>query len=165
MTWPGEFTFCPRCGSRLERRHVDGRERAACPTCAYVHFRNPAVGAAAVVVDAGRMLLVRRSPRVSRSGLWSIPAGFVEYGEDVREAAARELREETGLEATIGDVLQVASNFHDPEKLTVGIWFEAVVTGGDLAAGDDADDVGYFSEIPPLAFETDRPLLERLIGR
>ncbi len=165
MTWPGEFTFCPRCGSRLGRRHIDGRDRAVCPDCGYIHFRNPAVGAAAVVVDTGRILLVRRSPRVSRSGLWSIPAGFVEYGEDVREAAARELREETGLEATIGEVLQVASNFHDPEKLTVGVWFQATVTGGHLAAGDDADAVGYFSEIPPLAFETDRALLERLIAR
>jgi ADP-ribose pyrophosphatase YjhB (NUDIX family) len=123
------------------------------------------VGAAAVVRDDdGRVLLVRRSSRVSRSGLWSVPAGFVEYGEDVREAAARELREETGLEASIGRVLQVVSNFHDPAKLTVGIWFEATVTGGALHAGDDADAAEFFSELPPLAFETDRALLEALLA-
>jgi ADP-ribose pyrophosphatase YjhB (NUDIX family) len=86
----------------------------------------------------------------------------VDYGEDVREAAARELREETGLTAEIGSVMQVVSNTHDPAKLTVGIWFAGTVTGGTLAAGDDAVDAGWFSldDLPPLAFETDRLLLD-----
>ncbi len=110
--------------------------------------------------------MVRRGPGATRAGLWSLPAGFVDYGEEVRSAAARELEEETGLIADIGPVIHVASNFHDPAKLTVGIWFEGTVRGGTLRAGDDADDVGYFSldELPPLAFETDRELLGRLGG-
>jgi ADP-ribose pyrophosphatase YjhB (NUDIX family) len=94
-----------------------------------------------------------------------MPAGFVDYGEDVREAAARELLEETGLIADIGDVLFVASNFHDPEKLTVGTWFAGTVTGGELIADDDADAVGWFplDNLPPLAFETDEALIELLL--
>ncbi len=122
------------------------------------------MGAAVVIFDeAGRLLLVRRAPGATRAGRWSIPAGFVDYGEDVRAAAARELEEETGLVADVGEVLHVASNFHDPAKLTVGIWFAGTVTGGVLQAGDDADDVGFFGldDLPPLAFETDQQLLER----
>ena len=138
-----------------------------CPECDFVHWRNPAVGAAVLVRDdEGRVLLVRRGPEASRPGLWSVPAGFVDYGEDVRAAAARELEEETGLIAEIGEVVHVASNFHDPGKLTVGVWFHGTVVGGELTAGDDADDAGWFptDELPPLAFPTDAALFER-IGR
>lgn len=162
MGFPGEFTFCPQCATRLERRRAYQRERSVCPECGYIHFRNPGVGAAVVVRDgSGRVLMVRRAPGASRAGFWSIPAGFVDYGEEIRAAAARELQEETGLVAEIGEVLFVASNFHDPAKLTVGVWFEGAVVGGSLQAGDDADEVGWFSldDLPDLAFETDREFL------
>ena len=114
--------------------------------------------------DDGRLLMVRRGPNATRSGLWSIPAGFVDYGEEIRTAAARELLEETGLEAEVGDVVFSASNFHDPAKLTVGIWFSGKVTGGTLEAGDDADAVGWFDldDLPPLAFSTDESFIEGL---
>ncbi|NQV05885.1 NUDIX domain-containing protein [bacterium] len=153
------------CAEPLEVVEIGGRRRMRCPACRYVHWRNPGLGAAVVVFDEeGRILLVRRGPEATRSGLWSVPAGFVDYGENVREAAARELEEETGLIADVGDVVQVASNFHDPAKLTIGIWFSGVVTGGTLAAGDDADDVGWFAldALPPLAFDTDVDLVALL---
>lgn len=163
--WPGEFTYCPHCATELRTAHIGGRTRRTCPGCGFVHWRNPGVGAAVVVFDPeGRLLLVRRGPEATRSGRWAIPAGFVDYGEDVRAAAARELVEETGLRAEIGEPLFVASNFHDPAKLTVGIWFEGRVVGGELRAGDDADAVGFFplDDLPPLAFETDAELVDRL---
>ena len=136
-----------------------------CPKCSFIHWRNPGVGAAVVVFDDdGKLLLVKRAPGATRSGLWSIPAGFVDYGEEIRNAAARELREETGLEADVGDVVWVASNFHDPTKLTVGIWFEGRVTGGALEAADDAEEAAFFSldDLPPMAFETDVAYLRSL---
>lgn len=116
--------------------------------------------------EAERILLVRRGPEVTQPGYWAIPAGFVDYGEEIRQAAARELREETGLVADIGRAVFVASNFHDPAKLTVGIWFEGEVVGGTLQAGDDAVDVGFFplDDLPELAFETDVALIEQLRG-
>ena len=163
--WPGEFTYCPMCATPLDRRQLNGRLRGVCPSCGYIHWRNPGVGAAVLVRDvAGRVLLIRRAPGSTRPGFWAIPAGYVDYGEDVREAAAREMLEETGLAVEVGEVVFVASNSHDPAKLTVGIWFAGTVTGGLLQAGDDADDVGYFAldELPPLAFETDESLLSTL---
>lgn len=163
--WPGEYAYCPKCTHELEDRRIGGSIRRACPNCDFIHWRNPGVGAAVVVFDdAGRLLLVKRAEGATKPGFWSIPAGFVDYGEEIREAAARELWEETGLEAEVGEPMFVASNFHDPEKLTVGIWFEGTVTGGSLQAGDDAEEAGYFAldDLPPLAFETDEALIEQL---
>jgi ADP-ribose pyrophosphatase YjhB (NUDIX family) len=82
----------------------------------------------------------------------------------VRAGAARELYEETGLIAIIGEPVWVATNTHDPEKVTIGIWFAGELTGGMLVAGDDADDVGWFplDELPPLAFDTDRAYIGSL---
>jgi 8-oxo-dGTP diphosphatase len=139
--------------------------RMTCPGCGWVHFRDPAVGAAVLLTDRmGRVLLVKRGPTATRPGRWCIPCGFVDYGEDVRAAAARELYEETGLLADVGEVIQVLSNGHDPAKLSIGIWFAGRLTGGTLQAGDDAVDVGWFplDSLPDLAFETDRALLATL---
>lgn len=83
----------------------------------------------------------------------------------MREAARRELLEETGLEIEVGPVYEVHSNFHNPDSLTVGIWFSSAVVGGNLRPGDDLNEVAYFSlnALPgPLAFPTDRLVLERL---
>ncbi len=108
---PGDdYVFCPRCATRLERVRLGNRDRMRCPACGFVHWRNPSVGAAVLIRDdAGRVLLVRRGPEATRPGLWSVPAGFVDYGEEVREAAARELEEETSLVA-VGLLLSLAGN-------------------------------------------------------
>jgi ADP-ribose pyrophosphatase YjhB (NUDIX family) len=151
----------------MTERFKNGRTRKACPACEWVHFRDPAVGVAGLVIEDGMVLMVRRGPAATRSGLWCIPCGFLDYGEEVRAGAAREVFEETGLVVEVGDVVWVASNFHDPSKLTVGIWFEATVVGGVLEAGDDAAEARFFplSDLPELAFETDAALLRHLQAR
>jgi ADP-ribose pyrophosphatase YjhB (NUDIX family) len=91
----------------------------------------------------------------------------VEWGEDIRAAAVREFQEETGLIVKLHEVLAVHSNFHDPERLTVGVWFAGEVTAGDLQAGDDLDAVGFFPlEAPPvpLAFPTDALVVKELLN-
>ena len=168
MASPGDdWVACPRCRTALERAVRGGIPRPRCPGCGFTFFANPGVGAACVVRDAaGRVLLVQRGPGQFGAGRWCFPCGFVEWGEDVRAAAAREAREEAGVEVVIGEPVQVTSNFHEPEKPTVGIWFAATLAdpAARPVAGDDAVAVGWFDPAapPPLAFPTDAALLERL---
>ena len=155
------------CAGELTVVERGGRPRMGCAACSYVHFRDPGVGAAVLLEDAtGRVLLVKRGDGATKPGLWCVPCGFVDYGEEVRAAAAREVLEETGLVVTVDEPIFVRSNFHDPEKFTVGIWFGGKVVGGEPVAGDDAVDLGWFApeELPALAFETDAELFRLRYG-
>ncbi|WP_134217386.1 MULTISPECIES: NUDIX hydrolase [Pelotomaculum] len=157
------FFYCPKCGGRLNYKEQGERQRLTCSVCSYILYENPVVGVAAVVAnDRGQILLGRRNG--SYRGLWCIPCGYVEYDEDVCEAIVREYKEETNLDIRLKGVFSVQSNFHNPETHTVGIWFKAEVTGGELMAQADLDQVGYFAldDLPPLAFPTDAKVIEEL---
>lgn len=111
----------------------------------------------------GRVLLVRR--RARRPHGWCLPCGWVEYDEEIRTALRREMREETGLDVHPGELFAVHSNFHDPGRQSVGIWFRCLPVGGVLQAGDDADRICFVrpdSVEVPLAFPTDRLVLAKL---
>ncbi len=163
MAHADEFRFCAACGAGLRPEVRGDRPRPVCSACGRVVWRNPAVGVA-VVLRAGRDVLLGRRARGAYAGRWCIPCGYVEWDEDVRDAAQRELREETGLDAELGAVLAVHSNFHDRARQTVGIWFAGRIVGGRATPGDDLDALGWFAPDtpPPLAFPTDAAVLSEL---
>jgi 8-oxo-dGTP diphosphatase len=85
--------------------------------------------AAAVVFRAGRVLLTQRKSGSHLAGAWEFPGGKVELEEDPRDAVARELREELGVEIEVGDILDVT--FHRyPEKSVLLLFYEAKLAEG-----------------------------------
>lgn len=161
---PRSYHYCPCCGTPLARQVRHGRERPVCPVCRFVFWHNPVVGVAVLVLRGEHIVLARRA-RGAYKGAWCIPCGYVEYDEDVRQAAQREFLEETGLLVEVGEVYAVHSNFHNPASHSVGIWFRGTVIGGTLRPADDVDQVAYVSlqHLPDnLAFPTDRLVLAQL---
>lgn len=159
--------YCSDCGQLLLSGMRGGRERRHC-VCGFVQYRNPAVGVAVIVCDERGAVLLGRRVKGAYAGLWCIPCGYVEWGEEIREAARREFIEETGLDVEPGAVIAVHSNFHNPKQLTVGIWFGGRVTGGRLFPADgelDALEYHLPAEPPPLAFPTDAIVLADLAQR
>jgi 8-oxo-dGTP diphosphatase len=126
------FRFCPKCGARLDLETIEGRQRLVCAACAFIFYQNPTAGVAVLILDGDSVLLTLRKHGF-RAGLWDRPGGHVEYDEDIRESARRELLEETGFEVEVGEPYEVLSNFHSPETHVIGVWFRGSVLGGNAA--------------------------------
>lgn len=141
----------------MEWRLAGDRQRPVCPDCGFIFYLNPVVGAGALVERDGRVVLIRRGVE-PRAGYWSLPAGYVEADEMAEDAAIREMAEETGLEIEIDDLLGVYSFGREPQT-GVLILYSANLIGGELRAGDDAQEVRTFdpAEMPAddqIAFNT-----------
>jgi len=158
------FFYCPKCGGVLQYKSHNDILRLTCLACSYILYENPLVGVAGVVLDNENRILLgcRNSSRYH--GLWCIPCGYLEYDEDLYAGLRREFKEETNLDIEAIDLLSVQSNFHDPERHSVGIWFRVRITGGTMMAGDDLSELYYFplDQIPLLAFVTDEKVVSLL---
>jgi ADP-ribose pyrophosphatase YjhB (NUDIX family) len=123
----------------------------------------PEVAVGAIVFDeAGRVLLVERG-RPPGVGLWTVPGGRVERGEKLAEAVAREVREETGLEIEVGELAAVVERMGGDHHFVI-LDYVARVTGGALAAGDDARAAKFVDDTELAHLPTTEgllPILER----
>ncbi len=154
-----EDEFCPSCAARLESREISDKERPVCPQCGRVVYYDPKVAATSIIEYGGQVLMVRRAVETGY-GLWSLPGGYVDRGEVMEEAAAREVREETGLEVEVGSLVGLFSEAGYPVIVAA---YAACRVGGRLEAGPEALEVDYFSldNLPPLAFPWDLEILDR----
>lgn len=107
----------------------------------------PIVGVGAVVIDGDKALVVRRATEPLK-GEWSVPGGVLELGEKLRDGAAREVKEETGLDVEAGEPLELFDNiFPDESGRTqyhfVLIDFLCRLRGGTLQASSDVSEAKW----------------------
>ena len=141
----------------MAHREIDKRARPYCPNCGQVVFLDPKIAAVVLVLVEEKLVMVKRDIEPAL-GKWSFPSGFVDRGEVVEDAAIREVKEETGLDVRLDGFVGLYSSSDSPVVLAV---FSAVITGGELQAGQEAQEVGTFTleELPPLPFPHDYKIL------
>ena len=109
----------------------------------------PIVGVGTVVMDSDMVLMIKRG-KPPRQGSWSLPGGAQELGETIREAARREVREETGLQIEIFGLIDVVDSvrYDADDKIEYHytlIDLAGYSVGGTLMAGGDAQDCRWFT--------------------
>ena len=154
---------CRACGTAVSYRVPDDgdtRERAVCPACGTIHYVNPLLVVGTVPCLGDRVLLCRRAIE-PRLGKWTLPAGFMELGETMRQGAARETAEEAGAAVVMGALFSAMSIPHVGQ---VHVFYLATLLNAHFEGfGHETQEVRLFTEdeVPwgELAFTTVRHTL------
>jgi ADP-ribose pyrophosphatase YjhB (NUDIX family) len=148
--------FCANCGAGVTLRVPPGDSlpRAVCDSCGIVHYQNPKLVVGSLPQWEDKLLLCRRAIE-PRYGYWTLPAGFMENGETVGNAAARETLEEAGARVEIGEAFSMISV---PYVNQVHVFFRARLIALDFKPGEESLEVALFeeSDVPwkDIAFRT-----------
>lgn len=143
-------------------QEIDHRLRSVCPSCGFIHFKNPAPVVSLVIMQGDQVLLGKRAGEPGK-GQWGTPSGYIEYEDDFLTTAILEAKEETGLDVEIKSILNVLSSFVSERFHFLVIYLLAEVIGGELTAGDDLEAVEWFplsGPFPELAFVEDAEILD-----
>jgi ADP-ribose pyrophosphatase YjhB (NUDIX family) len=159
------MNFCNQCGAKVELRIPPGDvlARHVCDACGTVHYQNPRLIVGCVPDYEGRILLCRRAIE-PRRGFWTVPAGFMENGETLQQAAARESKEEALADVRIGSLLTVVHVLHAQQ---VHVFFRATLATPEYGAGIESLEVELFrpEDIPwaDIAFPSTEYTLKRYL--
>lgn len=148
--------FCSECGAGVRRGIPEGddRFRYICESCGAVHYQNPKLIAGCIPVWQDRVLLCKRAIE-PRRGFWTLPAGFMEQGETLGEAARREAFEEANVEVEIDGLYTL---FSLPHISQVYVFFRARMLEERFFPGSESLETRLFHEReipwPDIAFAT-----------
>jgi ADP-ribose pyrophosphatase YjhB (NUDIX family) len=141
--------YCYVCGGELVQADENGFFRERCPQCGNIHYQQYKVGVAAIILDEGRLLLVKRK-QAPWKGYWNFPAGFLEIEEEPEEAVVREVKEEAGLIVRVKGFRLLFPYHDDPRGDGIVMFYDCENLGGQFQANDEASDCRLFSpdELP-----------------
>jgi ADP-ribose pyrophosphatase YjhB (NUDIX family) len=136
--------FCSNCGAPVELRVPagDNLPRHVCPACETIHYQNPKMVIGCIAEWEDRILLCRRAIE-PRLGLWTLPAGFMENGETVAQAALRETLEEANARVELAAMYSVLSV---PHVNQVHIFYRGRLLDLGFGPGEESLEVALFAE-------------------
>ena len=131
--------FCSDCGAGVVQRIPEGDNlpRYVCEACDAIHYQNPKLVVGCVPEHEGKIILCRRAIE-PRRGFWTVPAGFMENGETLPDAAAREAREEALIDVSIGSLLAIVHVLYAHQ---VHMFFRAQMRTANYGAGTESLEV------------------------
>jgi ADP-ribose pyrophosphatase YjhB (NUDIX family) len=164
--------FCSNCAHPVIQTVPPGDHlpRFVCTNCGTIHYENPRIIAGCVIETEGKILLCKRAIE-PRLGYWTTPAGFMENGESVQQAAAREAMEEALAQVQIGSLLAIVNVLRAHQ---VHIMFRATLTDPTFGVGPESLETRLYAEeeIPwsdiaflSVEFALRRYLEDRRLGR
>jgi ADP-ribose pyrophosphatase YjhB (NUDIX family) len=138
------MNFCSACGQPVVAKIPDGDHlpRHVCTACSTIHYQNPRIIAGCVPEWQGKILLCKRAIE-PRRGFWTIPAGFMENGESLQAAAARESMEEALADVQVGSLVAIVNVLRAHQ---VHIMFRARLLNTDFGVGPESLEVGLYDE-------------------
>ena len=157
-----KINYCIQCGAPLKEKKIEGKLRKYCAKCGYIHYINPVPIVAVVVNRDSKILIVKRGIEPQK-GKWVLPGGFVDYDESPEQAAIRELKEETNLDAEDVKLITLVSAQSKMYGPILMLGYEALNVKGNPIAGDDAIDVKFrkIENLDEIAFRTHREILQK----
>ena len=159
--------FCSKCGGsiKFETPKDDNQPRFICSQCYFIHYENPRIVVGSVPIYKDQVLLCLRAIE-PRSNYWTLPAGFLENKEGLKDGAAREAEEEALIKPIIGSLIAVVDVIHAHQ---VHVFFRAHLENLKFGSGKESLDVRMFklSEIPweQMAFKTGKIALKAQINK
>ncbi|MBN2119802.1 MAG: NUDIX hydrolase [Candidatus Omnitrophica bacterium] len=158
------FKFCPLCRHYLLKKTIDGRKRLICQKCGWVYYKNPLPVAVSLVENKqGEVLIVKRNlkPGINK---WSLPGGFVEFGEAPESACLRELKEETGLRGKIERLIGVYIQKTREYGSVLVIGYMVKISKDYLSLNSELRDAKFFNkkELPVIPFSSHRKIIEKI---
>jgi len=162
-----EYRFCPLCGQEIDYLVKDGRGPASfsCARCGFIRYQDPKLVVCALLEMDQRLLLVKRA-HPPQKGTWVLPGGYVDRGEELKAATARETEEECGLKISVKDLIGIYSTSGNPVVLVV---YQAEHLSGELNINDESIEAGWFGlqEIPweKIGFQSTKDALNDYIKK
>jgi len=139
--------YCSECGALLVVRSIagEGRDRSVCPRCNAIRYDNPRILVSTVALHERRLLLCRRAQEPAL-GRWNLPSGFLERGETLEAAAARETLEETGVRVRADD-MQLYAVTSLTKIGEVYVCFRVGVSSAQCCVGPECLEAQFFDEV------------------
>lgn len=139
--------------------------RYECQNCGQIFYPRPAPAIAALIVKENKLLLAKRALGLNK-GKWTIPSGFVEYGEDPEETLKREIKEELGIQPTEYKLFMIKLGKNSPDKYILGIFY--IVTkfkGEPRAVSSENSEISWFKFdlLPPIAFDLNQYVVNKFL--
>ena len=150
------YKFCPHCKTPLTNKKLHNKIRRVCPNCSFVFWSNPRPCVTAILLNDKQEVLLLKIASGQLKNHWCMPGGIVEYDEKPQQSLIREVKEETGLDVHIDNLVDVFLIDNDPRGNSMEILYKASLLNSKMLLSHEHSEHGFFpvDKLPaPIAYE------------